>query len=176
MTIGDVLAAVAAIFALGATWAATLLLVALAFPARVRQIQERLVSSPGACLARGLGIVLLFLIIDVPLSQHPAGPLKLLSYILLAGLGTFAALGSAGIARLVGERIQGVGASMSPFASLTRGTILYVIAGFLPIIGWLFVTPIALLLSLGSAVTVSRRNPSPTEAGEGFRAGGRFPV
>ncbi len=153
MTIGDVLAAIAAIVALGATWAATVLLVALAFPTRTRRAQETLTASPGACLARGMGVALLLLVIAGTLGRHPAGPVRLLSYALWACLGALASLGSAGIARLIGARIQGVGAAMSPFASLTRGALVYATAGFLPIIGWFLITPIALLLSVGCAVT-----------------------
>ena len=41
---------------------------------------------------------------------------------------------------------------MTPFASLTRASALYVLAGFLPIIGWFVLLPAALFLSVGSAV------------------------
>lgn len=164
MTIGDVLAAIAAIFTLGATWAATILLVALAFPVRAQRAQEALVSSPGASLARGLGVALLFLAAAGALGHHPAGPVRLLAALLWACLGALTALGSAGIARLIGERIQTVGVSMSPFASLTRGTLVYVISGFLPIIGWFLVAPVALLLSLGSGVgALNRAQPVALE-------------
>lgn len=156
MTIGDVLAAIAAIFAIGATWAAAILLVALAFPARAERAQEKLVSSPGASLARGLGVTVLFLLVAGALGRHPVGPVRLIAALLWAGLGLLTALGSAGIARLLGERIQAAGSSLPPFAALTRGTIVYVIAGFLPVIGWFLLAPIALLLSVGSAAAALR--------------------
>lgn len=158
MTIGDVLAVIAAVFVVGATWVATLLLTSLAFPARVARAQQTIVSGPGASLARGLGVAFVLGILAATFWKYP-GPARLLGGLLLASLGALAAVGSAGIARLVGERIQAVGSHMNPFAMLTRGTILYVAAGFLPVIGWFLVAPVALLLSLGggAAAVMARR-------------------
>ena len=149
MTIGDVLAVMAAVFVVGATWAATILLTALAFPARAALAQRKLVSGPGASAARGVGVSLVFGVLAAAFWSHP-GPARLIGGLFLGALGALAAVGSAGIARLVGERIQAVGSHMNPFATLTRGTILYVVAGFLPVIGWFLVAPVALLLSIGS--------------------------
>ena len=157
MTIGDVLAAIAAICVLGTTWGATLLLVALAAPLRAERAQAMLQSSPGACLARGFAVALLSVVVAAALGRQAAGPMRLLSGLVWAALGALAALGGAGIARLIGERIQSTGTQMSPFASLTRGTIVYVAAGFLPGVGWLLIAPVAVLLSLGSGVAVMVR-------------------
>ncbi len=148
MTIGDVLAVMAAVFVLGATWAATILLTALAFPTRTARAQQKIVAGPGASLARGLGVGIVLGVLAAAFWSHP-GPARLIGGLFLAALGALAAIGSAGIARLVGERIQSVGSHMNPFATLTRGTILYVAAGFLPVVGWFLVAPVALLLSLG---------------------------
>ena len=158
MTIGDVLAVMAAVFVVGATWAATILLAALAFPAKTTLAQQKIVSAPGASVARGLGLAVVLGILAAAFWSHP-GPARLIGGLLLATLGALAAVGSAGIARLVGERIQSVGSHMNPFATLTRGTILYVAAGFLPVIGWFLVAPAALLLSIGggAAALLTRR-------------------
>jgi len=67
------------------------------------------------------------------------------------------AVGSAAAIRLLGARIDALGSPMTPFASLTRASVLYVAAGFLPIIGWGVVLPAALLLSLGSGVAALGR-------------------
>lgn len=157
MTIGDVLAAIAAVCGVGATWAATVLLTALAFPARAERAQGALLLSPGACLGRGAGAALLGTLAVLVLNHSPLG--KLLSVLVVACLAALAALGSAGIVRLLGERIQTTGTSLSPFAALTRGTALYVVAGFLPVVGWFLIVPLALLLSVGSGVAACRRAP-----------------
>lgn len=156
MTIGDVLAVVAALAAVGIGWAATVLMVALAFPERARRAGEAIAGAPGVSLARGAGLFVAVAFVAGTLIHHAAGPVRLIGFALWAGLGLFAAVGSAGIARLLGERIQGVGTHMRPFAALTRGAALYVAAGFLPIIGWFLVAPLALLFSLGGAFAALR--------------------
>ena len=154
MTIGDILAVIAAVLLVGASWAATILMIALAFPARVAAAQAKLTAAPGVCLARGLVVVLVGGLLATALAQAPAGPVRLLALLIIGGLGMVAALGSAAILRLLSARIDALGSPMTPFASLTRASVLYVAAGFLPVIGWGVVLPAALLLSVGSGVAV----------------------
>lgn len=166
MTIGDVLAVVAAVVAVGLCWAATLLLTALAFPERARRAGEAVTSAPGRCLARGAGVFFVVGVLAFALMHSPAGPVRLVGDVAWGVLALFAAVGSAGIARLLGERVQAVGTHMTPFAALTRGTALYVLAGFLPVVGWFLIVPLALLFSLGGAVAALRpaRRATPTIA------------
>lgn len=154
MTIGDVLAVIAAVLLVGASWAATILTIALAFPARVTSAQAKLTGAPGVCLGRGLAVLLVGGLLAIALSQAATGPVRGLALLILGGLGVVAALGSAAIVRLLGARIDALGSPMTPFASLTRASVLYVAAGFLPVIGWGVVLPAALLLSVGSGVAV----------------------
>jgi len=157
MTIGDILAVIAAVLLVGASWAATILTIALAFPARVAAAQAKLTAAPGVCLVRGLAVLLVSAVLAIALSKAAAGPVRGLALLLLGGLGVVAALGSAAVVRLLGARIDALGSPMTPFASLTRASVLYVAAGFLPVIGWGVVLPAALLLSVGSGVAVLGR-------------------
>ena len=51
---------------------------------------------------------------------------------------------------------------MTPFASLTRASVLYVAVGFLPVIGQFAILPAALLLAVGSGVpALFRARPKP---------------
>jgi hypothetical protein len=163
MTIGDVLAVIAAVSLLGASWAATLLLAALAFPERTLRAQQRVEAAPGACLLRGLLALLVIGLPALALGQSPAGPVRLVAGALWAGLAAIAALGGAGVVRLLGERIESAGTQMPPFAALTRATLLFVTAGFLPLVGWFLVVPAAALVSLGGGFCVLRapRKPRP---------------
>lgn len=163
MTLGDVLAVIAAVLTIGAAWAATILLVALAFPARAARAETQLTASPGLCLARGLGTVLAAGLLAALCWGAAAGPARLLSGLLLGGLGTVAAVGSAAMTRLLAGRIDAMGSPMAPFASLTRASGLYVASGFLPVVGWFFVMPVALLLAVGSGVAAlwPEKNPKP---------------
>lgn len=156
MTIGDILAAIAVVLACGATWAATVLLLTLAFPSRSARAQAALTLAPGRCLTRGLALLVAVGVVAVILGKSHAGPVRILAGALWAGLGALAAIGSGGVVRLMGARIESVGSGLTPFAALTRGTVLYVAAGFLPIVGWFFVTPVAALLTLGAGWTALR--------------------
>lgn len=157
MTIGDVLAALAVLMAVGFGWGATLLTAALAFPVRAQQASEALAASPGWCLARGLGVFFGVGLIALTLTHHPAGPVRLIGYVVWAALALTAAVGVAGLTRLMSERIQANGTAMNPFASLTRATVLLVLAGFVPLVGWFLVTPLVAFIALGSVV---RRTPT----------------
>ncbi len=166
MTIGDVLAVIAMVMLVGAAWAATILVVALAFPAKVAQTEAKMTASPGRCLARGLGVVAAVGLLAAICANGP-GPVKLLLTLLLSGLGIVAALGSAAMTRLLAARIDAMGSPMTPFASLTRASVLYVVMGFLPGIGWFAVLPAALLLSVGSGVAALRSPLAPNSGGTG---------
>ena len=157
MTIGDILAVIAVVLTVGITWAAAVLLTALALPARAARAQQSLLAAPGKTLLRGIGVALAFAVLLLIFGMNHAGPVRLIAGVLYAVLGALTALGSAGIVKLIGERIRETGTRMTPFASLTRGTVLYVMAGFLPIIGWFLIVPVSLLLSLGSGVMALRK-------------------
>jgi len=165
MTIGDILAVIAAVLLVGASWAAMILMIALAFPARVAAAQAKVTAAPGVCLLRGLTVLFAGLVLAAVLSKAAAGPARLLAVLVLGGLGVVAALGSAAVVRLLGARIDALGSPLTPFGSLTRASALYVAAGFLPVIGWGVVLPTALLLSLGSGVAVLfGARPAPERA------------
>jgi hypothetical protein len=149
MTLGDVLAVIAAVMLVGASWASAILMIALAFPAKVGTAQEKLMSAPGWCAGRGAVTVAVGGLLALLLSQAAAGPARLLAAVILGALGIVASVGSAAIVRLLGARIDALGSPMTQFASLTRASFLYVGAGFFPVIGWLAILPAALFLSVG---------------------------
>lgn len=157
MTFGDVLAILAVVFIIGASWAAAILLIALAFSRPVARAEACLTTAPGRCA--GVGTVAL-LVCGFPaflLITTAPGPLKLLGAVLLGVLGLLSVLGSAAIVRLVASRIDDLGSPLTPFGSLTRSSVLYVSAGFLPVLGWFFFVPVALLLSVGCGLSALQR-------------------
>src|SRR3569833_651294 len=77
MTIGDILAVIAAVLLAGASWGATLIMTALLFPAAVHRAEERITTKPGACIGLGIGTILAVTIVAV--TFHAAGPLRLIS-------------------------------------------------------------------------------------------------
>ncbi len=162
MTIGDVLAAVAALVALGASWGAAILLAALAFPQRATRAQALLTERPWACLGRGAVGLLIIGLPSVVLSHTP-GPVRLLLLFPLGLLAAGAVVGSAAAVHLLAGRIEAVGSPLTPFAALTRAAFLFVSAGFLPVFGWFLVLPATLLLALGAGLPalLPARAPAP---------------
>ncbi len=156
MTLGDILAALAVVFIVGASWAATILLAALGLPSVVARAGTRLTASPGRCAALGAAALLIGILIAGALWKGGAGPGRLLSALLLGGLGMMAAVGSAAATKLLAGRIDALGSPLSPFGSLTRASVLYVSVGFLPVLGWFFLVPAALLLSVGCGLAALR--------------------
>jgi hypothetical protein len=154
MTIGDILAVIAAVLLLGASWAATLIMTALVFPSVVSRAETKILVSPASCIWRGIGAVVGVLFIATVL--HGAGPLRLISAALWCGLLLASAIGGASIVRLMGERIGALGSEMTPFARLTRSSALYVGAGFVPIVGWFVIAPIAALMTVGAGLAALR--------------------
>lgn len=161
MTIGDILAVIAALMLLAATWGATILLTAMLFPQRVERSREELMAHPGRCFWRGIGVTAVIALLAVSTLGHP-GPFRLISLLLWGTLAGFGAIGGAAIARIVSLRIGGEGSELTPFARLTRSVALSVGAGFLPVIGWFVIAPVALLLSAGAAVSAMRPRRATT--------------
>jgi len=158
MTIGDILAVIAAVLLAGASWGATLIMTSLLFPSAVGRAGEQMMSKPGACIGRGVGAVVVVAILGA--MMNTAGPLRLVAGGLWCALVLTAAVGSAAIVRLMSERIGGLGSEMSPFARLTRAAALFVGAGFVPVAGWFLLTPIAAFAAVGAGLTGLRR-PRP---------------
>jgi len=159
MTIGDVLAMIAAIVVTVAAWGAMILFTGLLFPTRSSSAEQCLVDKPWACFFRGLGVVVVLTVIAIVTANKGFGPIRLLAGVAVGYGGLLSAIGSAAVVRLVASRLA---VSLNPskagdleantlsYALLLRGTTLYILSGLLPIVGWLFVTPIFLLLSVGA--------------------------
>src|SRR5580700_7902068 len=141
MTIGDILAVIAAVMLAAASWGSTVLMAGLLFTAVTARAEEKLWSAPRKCLGQGF-LATLVMVLASLLFIHAAGPLRLVSYALWATLAFAAAIGSAGIVRIMADRISGAGTELTGFARLTRATFLYVAAGFVPVVGWFLFTPV----------------------------------
>lgn len=166
MTIGDILAVIAAILAVAATWAAAILALGLLFSAKVEAVRELLTVAPGRVFLRGLLTTVAVALVAMVVNSSHSGPTRILAGALWCGLLILSAIGSAGIARLLAERIEAAGSNAAGFPVLVRATALYVAAGFLPVVGWFVITPLALLFSVGAASAAllpGRRRTRPAE-------------
>ena len=158
MTFGDVLAIALVVVVSVVTLWAGIAAFAVLFSARARAAARGLCDAPGRQIAVGAGFALAAGIVSVILMTK-GGPVSIVGFALLAAALSVGVLGSAGLALVVGDRLRAQDAALSPLGATLRGAALCVAAGLIPVIGWFFVMPVALLASLGAGVSVLFAKP-----------------
>jgi hypothetical protein len=150
MTIGDIMAIVAAVFAVIWTLSTSTVLIALIAPSRVQIGVNLLVSERKTIIKRGivLAVIALFSVTIFHLATAPLA--KLILTVLIVTLGGFALYGSAVIATIISSRLTEGDAAIHKIRSLYYSALLCLIAAFAPIIGWLLIAPSLLVVSLGA--------------------------
>lgn len=148
-TIGDSFAVVAILFGIGLTTWALVLASALIFPAKVAVAQEKYAYRPWAGFGVGVLMALTVGLVSLAMASLPIPLLKLLGTGGLLTLLAISAVGSAGLCQMMAQRIRVMEPSLSPYAALTRASMVVVIGGLFPILGWFLLGPILLLTSLG---------------------------
>jgi hypothetical protein len=98
---------------------------------------------------RGFVVVAIVGLVSMALANTPG---RIFGLALLIALGFFAVVGAAAIVRIAAERILSEGTAMPPFAALTRGAIVCVLAVLVPIFGWFVVLPVGLCISVGGGI------------------------
>lgn len=151
MTQAQVQAAMAVVVVLIATWAGTMMAVALLLPKQAKRAGEALNGMPWVCGATGLGLAML-VILGFVLVGIPAPVVKLAGFLLLLGLGALLSIGGAGIALLMGERISEMSGARTSFTALVRGSVVYSLAVGFPFIGWFLFAPLSIVFALGAGV------------------------
>ncbi len=159
MAFGDVLMVIALILGAASTLWAGIVVFSLLFPAKVRTAREHLEQRAGRAVGGGLITALLAGGVGLVLANLPNGLVKLIGWGVLLGLLTLAVLGSAGIASLVSERIGRADETLSPLAATGRAAGLMVAAGFMPLVGWFVIGPLALAASLGAGLVAVLAKP-----------------
>lgn len=152
ITIGDSLSVVATLLGLGVTTWALVMVVSLLFEGKARQAKSVLADSPWKCFAIGLMLILTVGLISVALASAAEPVLKLVGTIGYLWLLAQGALGVAGLAHLVADRISEQDPQATPYRAFLRATGLIVVAGYLPILGWFAFAPLVLAASIGSGV------------------------
>lgn len=122
----------------------------LMFPSLVARAQTRLEKSLPAAFWFGLVLVIASTVPILVLLALPFGPAKSLAWILLAALLALSTVGAAGIAAQLGERMKATGRDLSPLGAFVRGAVVLELAVFFPVLGWLFLWPLALITAFGA--------------------------
>lgn len=159
--IGDVTTVFAILVAMGIVFPGLLLSWFLLMPGMVECSRERVSKTPWKALLLGL-MVLVVASIPLGILNTLAGPFQFLAYAGGFVLFTFATIGAAGIAAMMGERLRSQGVNATSPGALLRGAVALEFAVVFPILGWFILFPIVLLLSLGSALfALLHRTPRP---------------
>ncbi len=160
MTLAQVQAVVALVAFLIATWAGLIIAVALLLPKQTSRAEIELSESPIRCFGVGL-LMLIPLLIAGGILHIPSGGAKLLGFLGLIAIGAALAVGSSGVALLMGRRISEMTDARSGFGGLVRGSVVYSLALGFPLIGWFGFLPVSLVLSLGAGMRAVIRSSAP---------------
>jgi len=122
----------------------------LLFPSLIARAQTRIEKSLARSFWLGLVIVIVVTIPIVVLMALPFGLAKFFGWILLAASVALSSIGSAGISAHFGERMKQAGNRYTPLSAFIRGAVILELATFFPILGWLFLLPLALITAFGA--------------------------
>jgi hypothetical protein len=163
ITIGDVLTVVATVVGTAVSaWALTIC-AALLFTRRTDAAHAALRQSWAKCLTVGLLATFALLFVSTALASLALPVMKLLGLFGYTTTLALAAVGSAGFARLVANRIMRHDPEVSAYSALTRGAGLLVAAAAFPVLGFFVITPLLIVLSVGAG-TIALVARAQTEA------------
>lgn len=148
LTLGDVLAVVSTLFLSAFAATCTMVVSALLFPRRTSRAARDIEAHPWKCALAGAFFGLPLALIGLALFSIQSPALRVCGIFVLLAVMLFAAAGSGGLARLIGERIS----PQAPLQSILFGSFLVTGAVLLPFAGWLLLGPLCLLCSLGAGV------------------------
>jgi hypothetical protein len=156
MTIGDVQGTIAMIVGTsGALWATQLATAAL-FSEKTRRAAEQIERNPGRSFWTGFGLAVTAGVVGLILVNQPNGVLRLVGWVMLAGLLSLALIGSAGLATIVAGRLRNMDPKLSYLGSLGRGAAFLIAADLLPFLGTFLLFPVMLCFSLGGGIRAVR--------------------
>ncbi|MCU0316806.1 MAG: hypothetical protein MUC92_09455 [Fimbriimonadaceae bacterium] len=165
-TIGDNLLFFGSLSLISLTLWGTLLLFNILFPAKVSTSAHLVESSPARSILFGFLYSLPVLIITLILVNAPSPVIKLLAGLLFVAFVLCACVGMAGLARMIGLRVQSLHPKCSALSANGWGASLLVLFCGLPFLGWLILAPVALCLGFGLFVSSSmRRITAPRASG-----------
>jgi len=143
----------------------------LLFPATVERARLRLDRTPWRCFWLG-GVLTAMLSVPIGvLLALPFGPAKFTGWVLVAIALAFSALGAAGLASKMGDRLAArANAALTPAGAFVRGAIALELAAVFPFIGWFLLIPLTIVTSLGAtAFALLRWMPRAIPLPEGDR-------
>ncbi|MCS6862279.1 MAG: hypothetical protein NZT92_18395, partial [Abditibacteriales bacterium] len=131
-----------------------------------RRARAQVLDHPWRCTGIGAAMAI-GLLIALGMTAAPNGGVKLMGLLLCFWFSAVMLVGAAGITRLMGERIEELGKPLTPFAALLRGSVIFSVALFFPIVGWLFIAPVVGMCALGAGASALLRGRREVESAKG---------
>ncbi len=122
------------------------------FAGKVEQGRMALLARPYRTFMTGGLVGLPLFLLGFTMMANGAGPLLFLGGAIMVALTLLALFGSTGLVLHIGEQLRAKGAESHPGASVLRGGAVFSIACVLPVVGWFFVIPVALIMGFGVSV------------------------
>jgi hypothetical protein len=157
VTIGDSFAIVAIVGGICLSAWSLIMAVALVFPGKARFARERLAAKPWASFFIGFAMWATIGFASLVLLGSPVPTARLVGWVGILTLSSLAAIGSAGVATLAGERLRSMAPEQTIYASLSKSAATIVIAGLVPILGWFLIVPMLTFVATGSGVAAVLR-------------------
>jgi hypothetical protein len=172
MTLAQVQAVVAALFAIIATLTGLLTSVTLLLPKQANGAAQALDEAPKRCFWKGLALLAVAAFAFGGLSRIPAPLIKFVCFAILMGIAGLVTLGCAGMALLMGRRIGEMSGARSSLGCLVRGSLAYSIGIMFPIVGWWLLMPLSVLCAGGAGLTALRSTRAPRAVANRFEGQG----
>jgi hypothetical protein len=170
MIMADVFAVFGTLLALGIALPGLLLTWRLLLPKIVIRAQQRLGQTPWQCFFAGGVILVAYLVPVIILLNLPLGVFKAAGGGAIFGLVAMTSVGAAGLAGLMGERLQNLGLSSSVPGATIRGAVAMGLAAVFPVVGWFIFIPVTFIMATGATVFAlvgwMPRPASPANSGQ----------
>lgn len=151
MTMADIFAVFGTLLTLGIALPGLLLTWRLLLPTWVARAQQRLEQTPWQCFFGGAIALGIYLIPTLILFNLPWGGFQLIGAVGVFILLTITSIGAAGLAGLMGQRLDNLGINSSSAVGATvRGAVALELAAVFPLIGWFIFIPITFMMALGA--------------------------
>lgn len=160
MLLADVLAVISLFVGLWLTGWATITIMSLLFGRQAEAAAKDIQSSSIKSGLIGAGLVVTLGVLSVVLMALPLPLGKVIGAVLFMFLFMVSFLGTAGICHIAARRVTDGYPGLAPFAALSRSAAILVTASMLPVIGWFFVAPLIIFVSLGAGTRSLLRRKS----------------
>lgn len=161
-TIGDVLTVIGFIVGINVSIWAMVVGFTLVFGRKAAAARVQIEKAPWKSLILGTALFILGMFFSTLLLRLQNPLTILMGWGVVAAMLWCAVMGGSGFALMMGTKIQQMDRRCSPFRGVTRGAGLMVLAGLLPLFGWVL-AGLMLLASIGAgfqAILFSRRMPA----------------